>query len=86
MPKVVAPIVSPLSALIPGLGPGNKSAAGPPAPIDTSKQEAAAEAKAAESEKRRRQLIAQQNQLVKTTPLGAAVSQNKLGGISLTGA
>lgn len=36
-------------------------------------------------ERRRRQLLARQGDLVKTSPLGAAIKQNKLGGPSLTG-
>jgi len=78
-----------VAALIPFLGPGNKQTPPPPSVINVAGQAAAEDAAATEAaaaEKRRRQLIAGQNSLIKTTPLGANLAQNKLGGVRLTGA
>ncbi len=47
--------------------------------------ESATASAATTAEKKRRQLIAQQQNLIKTTPTGAAITQNKLGGQTLTG-
>lgn len=81
---VLAPFTGGTSLLIEQAIKGQDSIGAPgatPAP-----DEASIEAKAKEQERQKRRLIAQRNQNIKTTPLGAKIADNYLGGQSVTGA
>lgn len=55
-------------------------------PKDMAKTEQDTEAKAASDERRRRQLLVQQGNLIRTSPLGAAIrDKSKLGGPTMSG-
>lgn len=72
--SAVTPLQAKAGAALPGEDPALQAEREQSA-IDNTKLE----------ERRRRQLLARQGDLVKTSPLGAAIKQNKLGGPSLTG-
>lgn len=65
-------------------GMNKKATAPPPAPKPVDEEKKMEDERIAE--RKRRQLIAQQNDLIKTSALGAQIDQNKLGGATLTGA
>lgn len=64
----------------------NKADAESAATAQLASEESMREEQAKASERKRRALIAKQNQSIKTSPLGASIEQNKLGGTTLTGA
>ncbi len=68
-----------------GLGDPPGSPEGIPPPSQTMDETGAADTARA-AERKRRQLIASQNRLIKTTPLGAAIGDESLGGkVTLSG-
>jgi hypothetical protein len=60
-----------------------KSTAPPPAPVKV--DESKAEQQEKDAERRRRQVVARQNKMIQTSPLGETINQGLLGGPTLTG-
>ena len=83
IPLVAMAVAMAASAAMTGYQASKGTPKGPAAPIapgDVAQKEDETMDQAKMQERRKRQLIARQNAMIKTSPLGAKIDENKLGG------